>query len=185
MRAIPVTRYLVFALVAAAGCLTDLATKHWIFERLGMPGGDTLWYWKPYVGLQTSTNGGALFGMGQGKVWIFACASTVAVFGILYWLFFAGAARNWLLTVALAMVMGGVLGNLHDRLGLWSVPDAPGVHINAVRDWMLIQWPPWVWPNFNVADSLLVCGGALFAWHALKQAPTRRPDQAEAASHNA
>src|SRR5579863_9795249 len=99
MRAVPVSRYLTFALIAVAGCATDLATKQWIFERLGMPGGDTWWFWKPFVGLQTSTNGGALFGLGQGRVWIFAGASVVAACGIIYWLFFAGAARDWLLTV--------------------------------------------------------------------------------------
>jgi signal peptidase II len=185
MRAVPFNRYLLFLLIASAGCLTDLATKQWIFQRLGMPGGDTWWFWKPFVGLQTSTNEGALFGLGQGRVWIFACASIVAVLGILYWLFLAGAARDWLLTVALAMVMGGVLGNLHDRFGLWRVPGVPGAHMNAVRDWILIQWPPWVWPNFNVADSLLVCGGALFAWHALTHAPAQKADQTESARQNA
>ena len=42
--------------------------------------------------------------------------------------------------------------------------------IRAVRDWILLQagnlpLPPW--PNFNVADSMLVCGAVLLVWHAL------------------
>jgi signal peptidase II len=172
MKAVPFNRHLTFLALAASGCLADLATKHLVFQRLGMPRFDefhVLWLWEPYFGLQTSTNQGALFGVGQGNVWIFASASFIAITAICYWLFLAGAARDWLLTVALGIVMGGVLGNLHDRLGLWSVPGEPGTHLCAVRDWILFQWPPWVWPNFNIADSLLVTGGAVLVWHALTQ----------------
>jgi signal peptidase II len=81
--------------------------------------------------------------------------------------------RDRLLTVALAAVMGGILGNLHDRLGLWSLP--PGqvaIDTHAVRDWILVQYQGWVWPNFNVADSLLVCGAAALFWHAMRQPAT-------------
>jgi signal peptidase II len=169
MRRVPLSRPAIFLLIAALGCLVDLTTKWWIFDRLGMPGGQTWWYWEPYIGVQTSTNEGALFGMGQGKVWLFAAASGVAIVAISWWLFFMGAAQDWLLTIALGVIMGGVLGNLHDRLGLWRPPGAPDLRIHAVRDWILFQWPPFVWPNFNIADSLLVCGGGLLVWHALTQ----------------
>ena len=68
--------------------------------------------------------------------------------------------------VSLGMVMAGILGNLYDRLGLsndsWYGPGntAPGA-VHAVRDWILWQASDnWRWPNFNIADSLLVCGAA-------------------------
>lgn len=176
MKAVPFSRYAVFLLLAAAGCATDLASKSWVFNRLGMPEQRGIeWIYEPYFALQTSTNQGALFGMGQGKVWLFAAASVVALIGICYWLFVAGAARDWILTIALGLVIGGVLGNLYDRLGLWAVPGEPGTRIYAVRDWILWQWPPRSWPNFNIADSLLVCGGALFAWRALKPSELATP----------
>src|SRR6185437_7442484 len=119
------------------------------------------------------------------KVWLFATASFVALVGISYWLFIAGAARDWLLTVALAIVMGGVLGNLHDRLGLWAVPETPAARMHAVRDWILFQWPPWQWPNFNIADSLLVSGGALLFFHALTQSAHAEQKQATSVNHHA
>lgn len=168
MKAVPGNRHLTFLLIAGVGCAADLATKAWVFALLGPPGGQTLWLWRPFVGLQTSLNRGALFGMGQGKVWLFASLSVAAVIGILYWLFFAAAAYDWLLTVALGAVTAGVLGNLYDRLGLWTMPGNPGQRVFAVRDWILLQYGAWVWPNFNLADSFLVCGAALLMWHAFR-----------------
>ena len=93
--------------------------------------------------------------------------------GILVWLFLAGAARDWLLTIALALVTAGILGNLYDRLGLpgfvWPRGHPlhpPGTPVHAVRDFILVMIGHWPWPTFNLADSSLVCGAALLAWHA-------------------
>jgi signal peptidase II len=136
--------------------------------------GEPRWIWQGHAGFQLSLNEGALFGMGQGKVWIFAICATAAAIAIPVWLFVFGAARDRGLTVALGCILGGVLGNLYDRLGLpgldWAQwdPQRSGT-VHAVRDFILIarRWPPEgqfdVWPNFNIADALLVCGAiALF-----------------------
>lgn len=174
MQAVPLWSYLVFAFIAIPGFLIDLATKSWIFGRLGMPNENpTWWIWQGIFGLQTSLNQGALFGIGQGQVWLFASLSIGAAVGIAYWLFFAGGAKDRLLTPALGCVMAGILGNLYDRLGLWSVPGQQGARVYAVRDWILVQYKDWVWPNFNIADSLLVCGAALLFWHAFLSRPPR------------
>jgi signal peptidase II len=85
----------------------------------------------------------------------------VAAIGILVWLFWLGAAHDWLLTVALGSVMGGIGGNLFDRLGLWQNPENPGQWRTEVRDWILFRYEQYTWPNFNIADSLLVCGAIL------------------------
>jgi signal peptidase II len=170
--AVPASRYAVFAAIALIGCAVDLATKHWIFGRLGAPGGNTWWLVPDIFGFQTSINHGALFGIGQGHVWVFAALAIVALLGILYWLFVAGAARDRLLTISLASVMGGVLGNLHDRLGLYDAPWMVNGRDFGVRDWILVCYQDWVWPNFNIADSMLVCGAVLLVWHAFHQQPT-------------
>ena len=126
-------------------------------------------------GFQTSLNEGALFGLGQGMVSIFAGLSIVAAIGIFFWLFFAGGARDWLLTIALGFIMAGIFGNLYDRLGLpglkWdglNSPHAFGESVYAVRDFILVMIGPWHWPNFNLADSFLVCGAVLLIWHAMR-----------------
>ena len=185
MKAVPISRYLVFLLIAAGGCLVDLATKSWAFDRLGMPTGRKEWIWEGVVGLETSLNRGALFGLGQGWVTTLAILSVVAAAAVCCWLFLAGAARQWLLTLSLSCVTAGILGNLYDRLGLpgltWHGTE-PGVFVkgepvHAVRDWILVMIGSYHWPNFNIADSLLVCGAATLLWHAYRTGPEERESE--------
>ncbi|NUQ61916.1 MAG: signal peptidase II [Pirellulales bacterium] len=180
MKAVPQSRYWVFFSLAILGCSADLATKSGVFQWLGMPGGPTWWLWDGVIGCQTSLNEGALFGMGQGMVVVFAALSVVAALAILWWLFVAGAASDLLLTIALGSITAGILGNLYDRLGFpslqWNFANAlhdKGDPVFAVRDWILVMIGNWPWPNFNIADSMLVCGAGLLLWHAFhsEQAP--------------
>jgi len=180
------SRVAVFALLAGGGCVADLATKHYMFSRLGMPGQRIWWIWEGVFGFQTSLNEGALFGMGQGMVAVFAVLSIGATLGILWWLFWRGAAREWLMTISLACVTAGMLGNLYDRLGLHGLKWPPGhpVHeagatVHAVRDWILVMIGRWPWPNFNLADSLLVVGAAVLIWHAGWGQPSAEEPPAE------
>jgi signal peptidase II len=128
--------------------------------------------WPGHFGFQLSWNEGALFGMGQGNVWLFATLSILAGCAIPLWLFVWGAARDWWLTAALGSVMGGLVGNLYDRLGLadhlWPGRNGDfGQPVYAVRDWILVQWSDQLrWPNFNIADSLLVVGAIALVLHA-------------------
>jgi signal peptidase II len=150
--------------LAALGCAADLWTKQWVFGWLGLPSGRAYWLWEPYVGLETSINTGALAGVGQGKVLLLAGVSLVALVAIEVWLIAGrGAEDRWLAT-AMGIILGGILGNLYDRLGLW------GIH--GVRDWILFRYGSFVWPNFNLADSLLVCGAGMIVWQAIRRPVT-------------
>lgn len=131
------------------------------------------WLVEDRLGVQTSVNRGALFGMGEGYWWIFATLSFVAIVGIFTWLFVFRAAHDRWLTVALGSITGGILGNLHDRLGLWDSTGLRPEFQHGVRDWVLFVWPEVKlqmfnpWPNFNIADSLLVTGAIMLVVHAL------------------
>ncbi len=169
-RNVPFSRHLLFWPLAAIGCGADLWSKHWMFSQPDLLQGGERWIWPQHAGFQLSLNEGALFGLGQGGVWLFAACSMIAAIAIPTWLFVFGGARDALLTVVLGAILGGVLGNLYDRTGMpgldWGDFQAgrAGEHVYAVRDFILLawKWPPqarWhVWPNFNIADSLLVCG---------------------------
>lgn len=180
-------RLSLFSVIAALFCALDLGTKHWIFERLGRPGESDVWWLIPDVfGLQTSLNQGALFGIGQGQIPLFATLSCVALVGIIGWVW-ADSTRSVFLASTLGLITAGILGNLWDRLGLhrmrWSDFDADvwgcpremvGEPIYAVRDWILVMLGDYPWPNFNIADSCLVCGAILIGLYALL-VPTPKP----------
>jgi len=173
MRAVLGSRFLLFAAIAAAGCAADLVTKAWIFNRLDPFHSATEWIWKGRVGLQTTLNYGALFGMGQGGVPFFVAMSVAAGIGILVWMVHGETSRQRLVTTALGCIFAGILGNLYDRLGLpglrWPFdypPHRAGDLVHGVRDWILVMIGSYQWPNFNIADSLLVCGAILLVWHA-------------------
>jgi signal peptidase II len=177
MRAVPLSRGVLFLLMVGVGTVADLLTKSWMVDWLGIPPyGRTHWIWKGFIGFQISLNDGALFGLGQGFVSVFAGLSILAAAGILLWLFCGRAFHDRLLTMALACILAGIFGNLYDRLG-WhglTYPCAYGNHaagekIYAVRDYILVMIGSWQWPNFNLADSLLVCGAGLLVWHALRK----------------
>lgn len=183
MRAVPLSRYVIFFSIAAAGLAADLATKAWAFGWLWQRADPTHWVWQDVFGFQTQLNPGALFGIGSQwplMPYLTSALSIAAACAIVVWLFVARAARDLLLTIALACVTAGILGNLYDRLGL-SILD--GHRIYQVRDWILVMIFGYHWPNFNIADSLLVCGAGLVIWHALfgdeasKPASTAEPSQ--------
>jgi signal peptidase II len=175
---LPLSRYALFVVPAILGLAIDLATKAWLFSIPQLRAGEVYWLWPGHVGIQLSLNEGALFGFGQGKVWIFAALSVLAALAIPIWLFVFKAARDAWLTFALGCVMCGVLGNLFDRLGLhgevWPASDPrAGQTVHAVRDWILWQASDrWRWPNFNIADSMLVIGAAILFLHAFRQPPS-------------
>ena len=88
--------------------------------------------------------------------------------GIIYWLFVKRAAESLWLTVSLAFVSGGTLGNLYDRLGIHGIMVAGREGpIKAVRDFFHFQFggtpenPGLDWAIFNVADICLVTGAIM------------------------
>ncbi|HYI26425.1 MAG TPA: signal peptidase II [Bradyrhizobium sp.] len=178
------TRYLLYVIPAAVGLTADLATKAWFFSRPELRAGRIQWLWQDHAGFQLSWNEGALFGMGQGNVWLFVALSLLAATAIPVWLFWYRAAHDAWLTFALGCVTGGILGNLFDRMGLhgevWPAGDPrAGSTIHAVRDWILWQVNnEWRWPNFNIADSLLVTGAALMFLHAILHPSPAVPESA-------
>ncbi len=181
-------RLVVFLLIAVAGCAFDLWTKSWIFAELAGPEREAIVLWPGVFSLTTSLNEGALFGFGQGMTMLFAGLSVVAAIGILYWLFYLGAAYDWYLTIALASIMGGIFGNLYDRLGLpglrWNDPNRMGEPVYAVRDWLHFRLVSddgrllFDWPVFNIADMLLVSGSILLVLYGFRTPRTADPNQA-------
>jgi len=166
-------RALLFASLTILGTAADLWSKQFVFNSKGLPGEQPPSWWIEnaagcYVGVETAINQGALFGLGQGFGWLFAIVSLLAICGIALWLFAAQACTSLPLTCILGLITGGILGNLYDRLNLHNLP---GPFAGGVRDWVLLRYrsetAEYTWPNFNIADSLLVVGAILLGIYSI------------------
>jgi len=174
--AIPTGRVMTYFVLAAFGAIADLWSKSAVFAWRGLPGQNSVWWIvEDYLGIETAVNIGALGGLGAGKGTWFAALSILAAIGIVVWLFWFGAAHSRWLTWALGMITGGIIGNLHDRLGMWWQDGFPPAWHSGVRDWILfrIEGVPFLdpWPNFNIADSLLVVGACMLMYQSLFLTP--------------
>jgi signal peptidase II len=65
--------------------------------------------------------------------------------------------RETLFCTALALVLGGAIGNVIDRVALGAVVDFLDFHAYGYH-----------WPAFNVADSAITCGAVLLIWDGLR-----------------
>lgn len=104
-------------------------------------------------------NSGAAFSMlsdaGGWQRWFFiALTSMVSIF-ILLWLYRLEA-RQHLTAFALALVLGGALGNLWDRIMLGYVVDFIDISLPFLP-WKIFN----PWPTFNIADSAISVGAIL------------------------
>src|SRR4051812_19152860 len=146
------TRWL---LLSAAVVVADLASKAWI-SHVFAPG--EMRVVTPFFNLVLVYNTGAAFSFlanaGGWQRWFFMAvliAVSVAVVVML-----RRRAGQKLLACALALVLGGALGNLYDRVTLGHVVDFVQLHAAG-----------YYWPAFNVADSAITIGVALLVWDSL------------------
>ncbi|HEY6425283.1 MAG TPA: signal peptidase II [Pseudonocardiaceae bacterium] len=99
-------------------------------------------------------NSGAAFSMATGLTWLLSLIALGVVVAIVR---LAPRLRSAGWAVGLGLVLGGALGNLADRLFR-----TPGPLRGHVVDFLSLLAPDGtVWPVFNLADSAIVCGGAM------------------------
>ncbi len=136
---------------AAAWLITDLLTKRWAVPFLSEHGG-THQVVGDYVRFTLAYNKGMAFGLsfGEWSRWILI-GFTVLTLGLIFHLYRQTSEREKIQTFALALITGGALGNLVDRvMSARGVVDFIDVGIGASRFYI-----------FNVADSGVSIGGLL------------------------
>ena len=147
------TRWL---LLSAAVVALDLATKAWITATLRYGEAHEV---TPFFNLVLVHNKGAAFSFladaGGWQRWFFT-GVTLVISAVLVWMLRRQHA-NRLLAVALALVLGGAIGNLWDRVTLGHVVDFVQLHAAGYS-----------WPAFNVADSAISVGVALLLWDSVR-----------------
>jgi len=143
-------RWLLFGVLAAGVVIVDQLTKLYIdanFEVAALnplPGASAP---TPIIGefvrIAKSYNTGGIFGLFGNSALVLAVASLAVIALILAYEWREGS-HSWLLTLALALLLGGAIGNLLDRLRLGFVIDFVDMGIGDSRFY-----------TFNVADSAI------------------------------
>lgn len=139
---------LLFFLVTAGVILLDQVTKILALQYLAPAGSYPLW--ENVLHLTYVENTGAAFGMLQDHRWVFLVISTVALSGMIVYMFL-NKTKHPLETTAVAFIVGGGIGNMIDRLARGFVVDF--VDVKCIPYWKYI---------FNVADIFVCVGCGLF-----------------------
>ena len=133
--------------------IADRLTKIWVSNHI--PFGDAIPIIPNVLRITHWTNEGAAFSMFANTAspntvrWGLVSFSVIAAIVVLVAMIRLGS-RITLTTTALALILAGALGNVHDRIAYGSVIDFIEVHIFSYH-----------WPDFNVADSSIVVGACL------------------------
>lgn len=117
----------------------------------------------PFFNLVLTYNKGAAFSfLDDASGWqrYFFIIVTIIITMVLLWMMRANQ-QNRLLSIALALVIGGAMGNLYDRVLHGQVTDFIQIHAMG-----LMNLPPW--PAFNIADSAICVGAALLIWDSFR-----------------
>ena len=155
---------IMMVVVAALVLALDQAAKAWITTN--MLSHEIRPVIEGIVRLRYTENTGAAFGLFQGGTLALSVAAAAIIAVIVLSVTRMGAG-NPLLMFALAMVLGGAIGNLSDRLRLGYVVDF--IEVNGLR--VDLGGIVYTFPVFNVADSaitigvLLIMAGLLFGNH--------------------
>jgi signal peptidase II len=99
---------------------------------------------------------GFLAGFDSSLRHLFFIVISVLALGLVFYFYKSTPVTHRFLSVAFALILGGAMGNLIDRLRFGRVVDFLDFYVNS-----------WHWPAFNVADSAITVGIGIFIFHLL------------------
>jgi signal peptidase II len=157
-------RSAVWLLLSALVIIADQLSKHYIAQHFGEFERITV---LPVLDITRMHNVGAAFSFLAGasgwQRWVFIGLAAVVSIGIIIWLIRLPR-RAPLLSCGLALVLGGAVGNVIDR-----------IRLGHVIDFIHFHWDRAYFPAFNVADSAITVGAACLLLDALFEGK-RKPD---------
>ncbi|WP_423897783.1 signal peptidase II [Candidatus Pelagadaptatus aseana] len=138
--------------------LLDQGSKMWVSASFvyGQP-----WVITDFFNFTLLHNTGAAFSFlsdaGGWQRWFFGVVASVVSVVLVVWLARLKNSNFWE-SLALALVLGGALGNLYDR-----------VMLGYVVDFIVLHYQQHYWPAFNLADSAIVAGAAILLLGSFKK----------------
>ena len=151
------TRFYAWMSVASLVIIADLMTKWAITEWVALYEKIPL---NSFINLTHQRNTGAAFSFladaGGWQRWFFVVLATAVSGAIGVWLWRIRNEGQAVLAAGLALVLGGAIGNLIDRIAF-----------GYVTDFIQVWFGNWAFPSFNVADAGISVGAALLIIDAL------------------
>ncbi len=158
-----------YLFISLAVIVLDQWTK-WLVE-VHLPHHSTHPVIPGFLNLTHVRNTGVAFGLfasdGAQTSWVLTLLGLVALTAVAVYFWFTPG-RDRFLLVSLALVVGGAIGNLIDRVSSGAVTDFIDVYVGASH-----------WPSFNVADSAISVGIVLMAIDSLRPHPKAKAPAAE------
>ena len=141
------SRYIIAIVIIVADQITKIIADSslQLYERIAV---------MPMFNITLHYNEGAAFSFlndaGGWQRWFFTAISTIVSIVLIVWISRLSRNERWL-SLALALILGGAVGNLIDRVIYGHVID-------------FIQWyyQSWYFPTFNIADAAITVGGVMF-----------------------
>jgi len=156
-------RFVAWMVVAVVVVMADQLTKWAIIEWVPLYDRVPL---NSFINLTHQQNSGAAFSFlanaGGWQRWFFVVLATIVSVVIAVWIWRVRSEGQTLLSAGLALVLGGAIGNLIDR-----------VMFGYVTDFVQVWFGDWAFPSFNVADAGISVGAALLIIDALFLASAR------------
>ena len=147
--------------LSAAVIALDQLTKYWVLAAF-RPGEELPL--TSFFSLVLAFNSGAAFSFLAGAAgwqrWFFMAIALIAC-AFMLWLLKRGGTK--IFCTAIALIIGGALGNLYDR-----------IVIGRVVDFLLFHYHDWHYPAFNVADSAITVGAAALILESFRQRRDQR-----------
>ena len=151
-------KYTKLAIVAGLVVLADQVSKAFILKHLSYHQSITII--KGFFDITHIRNPGGAFGLMANmspiaRTVIFLFISSLAV-GLIFYFYKKTPSSHSLLATAFALIFGGAIGNLIDRLRFGNVVDFLDIYLGNFH-----------WPAFNIADSAITVGIFIFLFHLL------------------
>ena len=154
-------------LAAVLITVSDQATKEWVRGRFGL--GDSISLIDGFFSFTYVRNTGAAWGMlGGQNAWLTILSVVMLVVMVVFRRSFMS--NTWSHRLALGLMIGGIAGNLLDR-----------VRQGFVTDFLDFYWKSYHWPAFNIADAAICTGVGIYLLTAFRSSSASEPKAQNAA----
>lgn len=156
------SKYRLLLILAAAVLLLDQATKLWIVNTLPFEGAffppDSIEVIPGFFNIVWVTNTGAAWSLFSGHTWTLAAVGIIAL-GLLYRFRKVLELDKPKIQLGYGLIIGGIIGNLIDR-----------IRIQKVIDFLDFHYGDYYFPSFNIADSGITVGVAIYLYFSFQTA---------------